>query len=626
MKKNSSLKIFDFVLNDNFSESLIENLAKHPYIYALLACLLIHPFFSGSINYVPGVSIYFFNFVLTALLVFIEIKAKRKDIISSKVLYALVPVTIIALTFFTYLYFKNDYPVFFHFWGGIIVCILFYLLLYTDKYASQLKGLLIISLGGLVKFIYVLGSSIYNRQHDVGAFGQETAHAGYIEFILFNHKLPDFDVSTVWQYAHPPLHHIISACWIGLNEYVFHFSSDQAREGLQTLTLFYTICIMITFYKILKHFKIKGKAFFAALIIICFHPTFTLFAGYINNDTITAMLVILAFYAALKWMESPTLKNIIKLALFIGFAMMGKLSAGTIAPAVALIFLIFFIKSFKNKDSAIKPIDYIKQFVIFGVICIPIALWYEIRNHIKWGLPINFVYPMDPAQTQYLGNEKFSKFAFDFGLYQFKNVYEQRGYYDDAGTWCNYNEHNPLIAILKNSLFGEGIKEYTFPNHNFYNKIAFLLFWVAFIIAIFAFVAMIINTLGKVVKHQKDNLILEKILIITYYFTMIISLYSLVKSSPYTCSMNFRYISPTVIMGALSIGLFFNNVSSDNETSDSDALTKKATTGSKASSGDDATGSKSALKNNLKNVIYMLSITFAILSAWLYLGVSCSFK
>ena len=90
----------------------------------------------------------------------------------------------------------------------------------------------IMGVGGLLRLFYVLFSTIYERQYDIGQIDLDSAHTvsgghlAYIQYLYQNWHLPDMDPTTVYQFHHPPLHHYICAVWMKLCS-VFVKNTDQ---------------------------------------------------------------------------------------------------------------------------------------------------------------------------------------------------------------------------------------------------------------------------------------------------------------------------------------------------------------------------------------------------------------
>ena len=85
--------------------------------------------------------------------------------------------------------------------------------IFPMKNKSGLTKIIIIALfllGIFIKLYYINYTETWERQHDVISFGADEGHAAYIEYILNNKSLPDFDPREKWGFFQPPLHHIIS--------------------------------------------------------------------------------------------------------------------------------------------------------------------------------------------------------------------------------------------------------------------------------------------------------------------------------------------------------------------------------------------------------------------------------
>ena len=538
--------------NKIITETIIKPLAAHPYLFAFGLCLLLYIYSFGFVLYIKKLS----SFILSLLAVFISnycvhtvynIHEKNK---SNKVIHISFEVISIAFLIISYHYvdFKADFAT----WFFLEICyILISLFICCDKekYRQQLISLMIIGSGFALKISYVLNTSIYSRQHDVGTYDGKYGHIGYIRYLMENHHLADFDVRQVWQFYHPPLHHTISAVWISITQKIFGLDSDRALESLQILTLFYSFAIIITAYKILRYFKLNGFALYIPLMIISFHPAFVILSGSINNDVLSVAFIMGAVLCTLNWYKNPTLKNIMKISLCVGLGMMTKLSAALVAPAIAVVFLVVFIKKFKTDGKKLFG-----QFCAFGAFCIPAGLWYQIRNYIKWKIPVMYVQEIDKNVFQYIGDIPFLSRITNFSSEYLSSPFIQWKYQDSAGNIMGNNEINPLIALFKSSLFDE--ISYSEPSKVIISKI---IFWLGILIALFAFVSMIIVCIRK-----GKMLPLEKVFFVAFYATMMINFYKMSCDYPFVCTMSFRYITPTVVVACLFMGIFIQNLKEKN--------------------------------------------------------------
>ncbi len=528
-------------IKSSVTDKLVRSAAAHPYLWALLVCLGLNPFYLGAAENVPPNALYLeVLMVLVGGFAAITYVCRIKQVFKP-IHYSLYVLFFLVICVTTRIYSQSPSKGVWMFVVGFALLLGFYSLALTARFKDQMLSLLIIGTGFLLKFYYVYYSSCYTRQNDVHHFGGDNGHAGYMEYLLFNKKLPDFDVREVWQFCHPPLHHFICAWWIGINENILGVGHNPARESLQTLSLFYSTVIMITAYKIFRHFKLNGTAMFVPLGLVCFHPCFVLMSGAINNDVLAVAFTMGAFYLTMKWYDDPKFATIMKIAVCIGCAMMTKLNSALVAPPVAVVFLVVFIKRFKQQWKQL-----IGQFAAFGAVCIPLGLWFEVKNYLKFDVPITYVQEMSKNSRQYIGDQPFLKRITDFSKFQFDSVYEQ--WLGENGE--SYNEFNPLVTLLKNSLFTESIGDGTLGNSKLYHDLAVLFFWVAAFIAAACFIMMVFNICTK---SGIDGTM--KALWGGFYSLMMLNFYNMSAKYPFTCTMNFRYITPTVIIGAFFMGV-----------------------------------------------------------------------
>ncbi len=212
------------------------------------------------------------------------------------------------------------------------------IVLYDGKALTEKNiAVIIMALGFLVRLAYVLYTDCTVRQHDVEQFGSGIGHAGYIEYIYNNFALPDFDVRDIWQFYHPPLHHIVAAAFL---RFTVFLGGDYSRclESIQTLTLFYSSLCTLYCCRIFSQLKLKGRGYIAAVAVCALSPVFTVFSGSINNDVLSVTFAIAAIYYTLRWSESRSICDIFKIAFCIGLGMFTKLSVWMVTPGVAVVF------------------------------------------------------------------------------------------------------------------------------------------------------------------------------------------------------------------------------------------------------------------------------------------------
>ncbi len=421
---------------------------------------------------------------------------------------------------------------------GMILVVTVAVYMFAEKKISTRRLILLIFiLGFLVRLAYIMAVSIQTKQHDAGSLEKMNGHLGYIGYLVYNSKLPEGDVRDVYQYYHPPLHHIIAAVWVRFQSAI-GISQDDLWENIQILTLFYSSCCMILSYKIFRQLGLKGKGLIIAFAVVAFNPTFYILAGSINNDILSVTLMLGAVLNTLYWYKSRSIGRILCIAVCVGCAMMAKLSGWMVAPAIAFIFIYVFFKDIKSWKK------YLGQYAAFLAVCVPLGLWWGIRNYITHKVPITYILALSESSEQYVGKIPVMKRIFDFNFSQFKDVGDQFTMYDGA-----YNEYNPLIALFKTSMFDELFTVHYYPQISGINTV---LFWSAVVLGVVGFASMIYFFMND--SHDKLFGGVQKIFIGILYFTFMISYYVFCIKFPHVCTENIRYCVPVIVIGAYFVG------------------------------------------------------------------------
>lgn len=429
-------------------------------------------------------------------------------------------------------------------WICILTIYSVYLRYTKEKLSIKEVIVLLFITGFLLRLNYVLYTNVdvtaSVRQHDVGIFFKNNwGHGAYIE-CFFNKWFALPRDPKFGQFYHPPLHHFLSAVWMHIFTHFFAFSVERAVTSIQYLTLFYSSCCMIVTERILSALDIRGSGKVIAFSLVAFHPTFIILAGSINNDILSILLILLTIYTTIKWYQSPSLKRIILIALSVGLGMMTKLTVAVIAPSIAAVFLIKLIQGWKQKQS----LSYFGQYCAFGCICIPLGMFYPLWKFIYYNVPLNYVHKLSLKSAQYVGFHSIYERLFDFSYYPFQSPYL---------AWKVYKEYNPLVAVAKTSIFGE----YNFGVNNtliFSSKLLLYVNILLIIISIASVIFFILKKNNVIDKTLKLFFISYNIILFAYYIVFCFQY-------PHTCSMDYRYIVPTCILGAVYIGFMYNGLS-----------------------------------------------------------------
>lgn len=413
----------------------------------------------------------------------------------------------------------------------------------TFKYNEKLIFLLLTISALFLRLLYVIRIPYTVNQHDAGDF--TAGHIGYICYLVeHNWQLPDFNPTTVWSFYHPPLHHYLAAV-VAKISLVCGTDMAQAMENVQFLTVFYGVCTLLISYKLLKKFKLTGFALFLPYALLCFHPSFVMLSGSINNDALCLLLTMITAYIALLWYEKPDLKRICLLALVFAATVLTKMSGLLLAPAVAFLFLARLWK----KRTQWK--QYFIQFIIFGVICIPLALSFSMRNLILWH--VNPFFTLDLGEYMYTGNNLLERvfmihkeqLASPFVIY---NVTPSNGLSVDR---------NIILYILKTSLYGD---KFFLASDSPYLGLAWALHVVNLLLILISFGCLIIEVVRILFAAFKEKSLypyIKEFFLCLLYGSSFGSFIMFCFKYPNSCSQDFRYMNLTLIIAMVFWGTFF---------------------------------------------------------------------
>lgn len=530
-------------------ERLFRLPAEHPFLCVSAMCVLLFFFgFCQGSSFTSGSYLYG-GAVLIALSYVLILLGKIGRSITEMIVLFVSSAVFIAVGMVLIKSYDNS-PALILWMALIMLAMLAVLMRVTDTLTPERFIILMVAAGVMLRFAYILYTSVADRQHDVGWFNWTWGHANYIEYWYNNGlKLPDFDVRTIWQYYHPPLHHWLMALLLRLLTLV-GMKYEIACEALQFLPFLYSALATVVSIRIFRLVGLKKMPLMIASAIVCFHPTFVLMGGFFNNDMLCVLLMLLSILFALKWYRSPTLINILPIALSVGLGMMAKLNAWMVAPAIAIMFLYVFIKNIRSW------LRFIGQFAAFGAVVVPLGLWWQVRNLIAFGVPLTYVPYLSDTSTQYCGDMSAAERLFDFGNGQLSFVYMA---FTDPNFGAPYDEYNPTLGLIKTSLFGEGqngISDIHFPQ---IGTTGVLLFWIGAALALLCVVAFIFMMISK--KSGLDGM--SRVFFGMLAVTMLISYYVFCFKFPFTCTMNIRYCVPLIPLFAMGLGLLIRRFGGD---------------------------------------------------------------
>lgn len=414
--------------------------------------------------------------------------------------------------------------------------------------------------GFLLRLWYVLYTPVNVRQHDVFSFGETepmTAfhhyrHAEYIEYICRYLSLPEVDprAAGLSQLYHPPLHHLIAGLWLRL-QLALGCGYRRAVESIQLLTLLYSALIMPLAGRLFSRLGLNGRGLCLAMAVVCFHPTFIWMAGGVNNDILCVMLGIAALSATVRWAREPSVRTIVPIAFCVGLSMMTKLSGGLLAPGIAVVFLWRAGRDILADRRALTR--YVRQFALFAVITVPLALWWQVKNAVRYGVPITYVPGMSSQSSQYIGTYSVWQRLFGLPMESLRSPFLL--WAREGGA---FNEYSIPLATLKTAVFDENA---LFSADTAVGAVGLffsrIVFWCHALLALGGTVAT-----GEAVLRRRfsGGAMLCALLAVTAA-VMAASYLSFCFAYAHTCTMNFRYLATLPVIGAAFWGALYTRVS-----------------------------------------------------------------
>ena len=398
-------------------------------------------------------------------------------------------------------------------------------------------------IAAMLRVFYIYYTPVWRRQHDVLNFGADEGQAAFIEFFHQGHLLLDFDPREKWGFFQAPLHHMLAALWIRLQEFT-GIDYQDACEHVQVLTLIYSLAAMYFAYRLFRYFKLSGEALLLSFALSALHPGFILMSGSINNDMLSIMLTVMAIYYGLKWNDEPGWKYTVILAFVIGLGMMTKLSTGLIAPAVALLFIVKWIQGGISK----LP-EFLLKYLVFILICAPLALWSPVRNLLKFGVPLGY--------TPEVGEPVLASAA--------ARIFDLRSntpYLSRITNGDPFDEFNIFLGMMKTSLFGDENFAYvmTEAGHSgagaaFMTVLGWVLLLSGALLAVLCFYCSV-----RVMASRRyiPALSVRAYLCAIYIVSVFMYVSFMIKAAYYS-SMDFRYVLYLIPVQALGAGMYIRD-------------------------------------------------------------------
>lgn len=462
----------------------------------------------------------------------------------------------------------------------LILCVIGYgIWLYKKRNLNAEKLIILIFLlAMIVRLCYMLVTAPNLRQYDTYPDTND-GHEAYAWGLFEGFKMPE---TNNYQFYHPPINAFLQATFMhvtdaitrlyssifGKSDYFLTAFNEGKPEWIdayryylygtcQILSYIYSVIIMIIGLKLLRVIGLKGKNLAFWFAFFALFPRHIILSATLNNDELSYLFTLAAIYFALKWwIQTKSLKDILLCAAVIGLGISTKLSAATVCLPIGLIFLYELILSLKKTFSSLSLGELIKQYALFLVVCAPIALSFIIYAKIRFNQPIGFVFSNLNGALSTDNVSLFERFFISLNANEYFYTIYLRPFYNsltDIG-----NNHNLWNYLVRSSLFGE----FTYWQGENFAALAVILMAMLAMLSVALFVIMIIIRAKK--KYSKVGYSLSGIAAdqkalyfgIALMLTQLISLIYFYVKMPYSCTMDFRYVLPSII----SFVLIFSNL------------------------------------------------------------------
>lgn len=454
-----------------------------------------------------------------------------------------------------------------------------------------------LSAGFLLRIAYALYTPTYVRTHDLGSFsGDNSGHLNYIYYLYTNKRLP---LSNDFELYHPPLYHFLCAVVYALAVRLAPGRDPgQLLEIIKVVNCFSSCATLAVIYRIFTELELKGELRAAATAVCAFMPVTFIFAGLVNNDSMSFFFYMMAVLYLIKWCRNKDFKDIIIMAFSTGLGMMTKTSVGMFAFTGGPFMIYIFIKAVK-KGSWKKILI---QFLSFGAVAVPLGMWFPVRQWIRFRQPLGYVFKIGKDSMQYLGDVSPVKRFFSFPVVRMLKK-----------PFANpFGDQNVNIYAIESSLFGE----WHFDDRK---VLAEILAAAALVLVLFSLAGMLFSVIkGKIYDPS------ERYLPALMWFTMMVSFYYFNVKYPQGCSMDYRYIPQTFVAGAYYIarGLELLNCKiwkrREKNVRGTTAVTPEAMAGS-SKAYPAAAGCETKKYKFLKAVVFSVILVFCVFSATVYL-------
>jgi len=205
-------------------------------------------------------------------------------------------------------------------------------------------------------------------------------HLEYVKYVCEREALPL--ANEGFEMFQPPLYYVV--CALALK--IFGLGINQAGvELLRWLGFLVGVAHLIFVWLSLRLLFTETRKQIIGAVFAAFLPMHLYMAHYISNESLAAMLVSASVYFCLRILraENFSMRNSAWLGIFLGLAMLAKLTALLVFPAV---FISLAWKLFSKRERG-APV-WFKQIVLPLLIALVVCGWHYARVWERFGTPI----------------------------------------------------------------------------------------------------------------------------------------------------------------------------------------------------------------------------------------------
>lgn len=392
--------------------------------------------------------------------------------------------------------------------------------------AAEPAVLFVLFAGLMLRFGYALYTPTTLRFHDLAPIDiRATGHAGYVLNLFLTGSLPP---GNAFQFAQPPLYYALSALCMKLYQLGSGLGNAvELFEAARLPSLLASCGALLVSWQIGRELHFKGKPMLRLLAVCAFLPNHFLLAGRANPDSLAVFFIYLIVWYALRWQRQQGWHNTLVLALAFGLGMMTKMTVAVLAlPVGVLMAAVFFRRCVRGGEWRI-----LWRLAAFLLVAGTLGLWHPIRNAVLYAQPFGYVHEMSLTDPQYIGALSLWQ---RFGLPNLRTLFSPL--YIDFATGTNV-----FLYTAKTSVFGEF-------RYDIDLLIPMVLLAVNIVLILLSLVATVRLTAAALRRQDGRWLLLAGL-----WLAMLGAYLWLNLRYPFCCSMDYRYMVGTSLVGALAL-------------------------------------------------------------------------